>query len=93
VLTLSSLVRSYLVASLSSHPLLFRPSFRILRALAHSPLSILNPDRNPVLRWLLKRTFYAQFCAGENAVEVRRTVASLKATGYHGVILGYARRS
>jgi hypothetical protein len=39
----------------------------------------------------MKKTFYAQYCAGENAVEVRHTVESLKRIGFSGVILGYAR--
>ncbi|KAI9801884.1 MAG: proline dehydrogenase [Piccolia ochrophora] len=59
--------------------------------LAHSSSPILNPDRNPLLRWLLKRTFYAQFCAGENAKEVKETVDELKRMGYQGVILAYAK--
>ncbi len=56
---------------------------------SHSPL--LNPDRNFALRWFLKKTFYAQFCAGENAKEVQRTVKSLKDMGFRGVMLCYAK--
>lgn len=59
--------------------------------MAHTDAALLNPDRNPLLRHFLKKTFYAQFCAGENASEVRRTVLGLKAIGFHGVIMGYAR--
>jgi proline dehydrogenase len=59
--------------------------------LAHSKSPILSPDTNPILGFLLKHTFYRQFCAGENAVEVRRTIDSLKSLGFKGVILGYAR--
>jgi hypothetical protein len=43
------------------------------------------------MRYLLKTTFYAQFCAGENTSEVKRTVDGLKSIGLKGVILGYAR--
>jgi hypothetical protein len=56
---------------------------------AHNPL--LSPDRNPILRYFLKKTFYAQFCAGENAAEVRHTIDGLKNIGFTGVILGYAK--
>lgn len=49
------------------------------------------PDRNPILHFLLKKTFYAQFCAGETPTEVRATIADLKHTGYSGVILGHAK--
>lgn len=59
--------------------------------LAHSSSPILNPDRNPLLRFFLKKTFYAQFCAGETPAEVARTVASLKSLGFRGVALGYAK--
>jgi proline dehydrogenase len=59
--------------------------------LAHSQSPILSPDTNPLLRYFLKRTFYRQFCAGENAAEVKHTVDSLKSIGFRGVILGYAK--
>jgi proline dehydrogenase len=58
-------------------------------ATSHSPL--LNPDRNPLLRSFLKKTFYAQFCAGENAQEVEQTVKGLRDLGFKGVMLGYAK--
>jgi proline dehydrogenase len=59
--------------------------------LAHSQSPILSPDSNPILRYFLKRTFYRQFCAGENAAEVKYTVDGLKSIGFKGVILGYAK--
>lgn len=59
--------------------------------LAHTTNPLLNPDRNPLLRSFIKSTFYVQFCAGENAPEVRATIAKLKGLGFSGVILGYAR--
>jgi hypothetical protein len=62
-----------------------------MSVLAHTSNPLLNPGRNPVLRFALKKTFYAQFCAGENAVEVRHTIDSLRQIGFSGVILGYAR--
>jgi proline dehydrogenase len=62
-----------------------------MSVLANTTQPILNPDNNPVLRLFLKKTFYAQFCAGENAAEVQQTINSLKQMGFGGVILGYAR--
>jgi hypothetical protein len=62
-----------------------------MSTLANSHSPALNPDKNSFLRFLLKKTFYAQFCAGENAPEVRQTIASLKNIGFSGVILGYAK--
>lgn len=63
----------------------------MMNVLAHTTNPLLHPDHNPLLRSLIKRTFYAQFCAGENAAEVRATVARLKGLGFSGVIMGYAR--
>ena len=63
----------------------------MMSVLAHAQSPILSPDQNPLLRFCLKHTFYKQFCAGENANEVTRTITGLKAIGFKGVILGYAR--
>lgn len=62
-----------------------------MSTLAHSQWPLLSPDKNPLLRFFLKRTFYKQFCAGENASEVNTTISGLKDIGFKGVILGYAR--
>ncbi|KAI0474154.1 proline dehydrogenase [Xylariaceae sp. FL0804] len=91
VLPLSTVLRNLSTTTISSSPALLPPSLAIMNTLAYSERAILNPDRNPALRWALKKTFYAQFCAGENAGEVRRTVDGLKKIGFTGVILGYAR--
>jgi len=64
---------------------------RILSILARSNSSLLSLDRNPLLRYVLKKTFYAQFCAGETAVEVKQVVKGVKSIGFSGVILGHAR--
>jgi len=62
-----------------------------MSTLAHSKSPILSPDTNPLLRYVVKKTVYKQFCAGENAVEVKRTVDGLKNIGFKGVILNYAK--
>ena len=91
LLPLKTLIRSYLINSLSSTPILLTPSLRIMTLLAHSESPLLNPDRNPLLRFLLKRTFYANFCAGETWSEIQTTVKGLKEIGFTGVILAYAK--
>ena len=90
-LSLSTLLRAYAITSISSIPLLLRPSLATLSFMANAKSSIWDPDTNPVLRWILKKTFYEHFCAGETPAEVKGTIAQLKETGYRGVILGYAR--
>lgn len=91
VLPLAMILRSLATTTVSSSPLLLKPSLRIMTALAHTKNPVLSPDSNPVLRYALKKTFYAQFCAGENGVEVRQTIGGLKKIGFTGVILGYAK--
>lgn len=90
-LPLSTLIRSYTITSVSSIPFLLNPSLSLLTFLTRTKNPLLNPDRNPILHFLLKKTFYAQFCAGETPGEVRRTIEGLKHTGYEGVILGHAK--
>ncbi|KJZ75474.1 hypothetical protein HIM_05170 [Hirsutella minnesotensis 3608] len=91
VLPLSMVIRSLGTALVSSSPVLLPPSLRIMAVLAHSTNPLLNPDRNPILRLFLKKSFYAQFCAGEEAVEVRQTISRLKNIGFTGVMLCYAK--
>lgn len=91
ILPLSMILRSLATNTVSASPVLLGPSLRIMSVLAHSTNALLNPDRNPILRFFLKNTFYAQFCAGENATEVRQTVGRLKNMGFTGVILCYAK--
>ncbi|EFQ33659.1 proline dehydrogenase [Colletotrichum graminicola M1.001] len=91
VLPLRTVIRSLLTTTISSSPLLLPPSLWIMSALAHATSPLLDPDRNPLLRFVLKSTFYAQFCAGETPAEVRRTIDGLKDIGFTGVVLGYAK--
>ncbi|KAI0444395.1 proline dehydrogenase [Xylaria telfairii] len=91
VLPLATVMRTLASTTISSSRILLPPSLAIMSMLAHSNQALLNPDKNPFLRWFLKKTFYAQFCAGENAAEVRHTVDGLKRIGFSGVILGYAK--
>lgn len=91
ILPLSNVIRSLAINTISSSPLLLGPSLKIMTILAHSQNPILSPDRNPILRFFLKNTFYKQFCAGENHAEVQRTVRGIKDLGFKGVFLCYAR--
>ncbi|KAJ3497193.1 hypothetical protein NLG97_g2082 [Lecanicillium saksenae] len=91
VLPLTMIVRSLLTTVISSSPILLPPSLRVMSILANTHNPILNPDKNPLLRFFLKKTFYAQFCAGENPAEVHATISRLKNIGFSGVILGYAK--
>ncbi|KAI3396535.1 hypothetical protein diail_12059 [Diaporthe ilicicola] len=91
VLPFTTILRSLAVTTMSSSPVLLPPSLAIMSMLAHTTNPILNPDSNPLLKQLIKRTFYAQFCAGESAPEVKATMARLRDIGFSGVILGYAR--
>ena len=90
LLPLSTLVRSYLVTFLCSSPRLLDPALAILSRLVNSRMAVADPDRNPILKYILKKTFYAHFCAGETSEEAKKTILSLKNMGY-GVILVCAK--
>jgi proline dehydrogenase len=90
-LPLSSVLRSYLVTTVSSTPFLLTPALGILGFVARSKAPLLNPDVNPIVKFILRKTLYAQFCAGETPEEVRGAVGRLKSMGFKGVILGYGR--
>lgn len=89
-----ALLRSLLVAFVSSHRLLLLPTLSVLSFLSKPNRSFLfNPDKNPVLHALLKKGFYEQFCTGENTAETRACVGRLKDMGFKGVILTYGRET
>jgi proline dehydrogenase len=90
-LTFITLLRSYIITACTSFRVFLSPSIRILSAIAYSKSPILSPDRNRLLHWLLKRTIYAQFCAGETPKEVQRSIEILKQSGVNGILLGYGR--
>ena len=91
ILPLSSVLRSIAILSVSSSNVLLRPSLYLMAKVANAQSGLLNTDSNPVLRWLVKRSLYKQFCAGETPQEVRATMDQLRQMGYKGVILGYAK--
>ncbi|KAL4937930.1 hypothetical protein BDV06DRAFT_65295 [Aspergillus oleicola] len=92
VLPTRTLIYSVLFTSMMSTPLL-RPCLGMLKYVIESRSSLLHPSRNPVMRRVLRTTIYNHFCAGENEIEVRRSVQKMKALGFKGVTLGYARES
>jgi hypothetical protein len=86
------LLRSLFVATVSSNKFLLIPSLNLLSFFSKPNRSLLfNVDRNPVLKAILKRTLYNQFCAGETQQETRACVQQLKDLGFKGVILTYAK--
>ena len=91
ILPLSNLLRSYILALITTTPIFLNPSLSVLSAVTQSRSRLLSPDRNPLLHWLLKKTLYTHFCAGENEKEVRSTVAGLHRLGFQGVILSYGK--
>lgn len=94
VLSHTALLRSFLVATISSKPYLLGPTLSFLSWLTNSPNGTFwNADRNPLLRLILKSTFYRQFCAGESAPEVARTLREMKALGFRGTILTYGKET
>ncbi|KAJ5110159.1 hypothetical protein N7532_002804 [Penicillium argentinense] len=94
VIPLRVLLRSLLVATISSKPLLLHSSLWVMSILSKPNRGfLLNVDRNPILHGILKKTFYEQFCAGENAAETKATIKELKNMGFRGVIMTYAKET
>ncbi|KAH4922560.1 hypothetical protein HBI79_176640 [Parastagonospora nodorum] len=88
------LLRSLFIATVSSNRFLLLPSLQLLSFFAKPNRSfIFNVDRNPVLKAILKRALYNQFCAGETEKETRACVQQLKDLGFKGVILTFAREA
>ncbi|KAF6819728.1 proline oxidase [Colletotrichum sojae] len=91
-LSLKVLLRSLLVAAISSRRFLLSPAVGVLRFLDGSPrFWVFDVQRNPVLHVLIKKTLYNHFCAGETRAEVMSTIAEIKRMGFRGAILKYAR--
>ena len=83
-----ALIRGWAISAVTSSRALLPLSIWLLRKIAYTKSLLLSADSNPIIRWLLKRTVYAQFCAGENAGEVKATIAQLRRQGVDGVLLG-----
>ncbi|KAL7917254.1 FAD-linked oxidoreductase-like protein [Trichoderma austrokoningii] len=87
------LIRSLLVAGITSHPFLLAPGLSILNFLSKPRGPLFSTDRNPILHTTLKSFLYSHFCAGENASEVKATIQNMKNMGFRGVILTYAKET
>lgn len=85
------LVRSLLLGYCFSSPRLLKLSLNFMSVVVNSKSSLLSPDRNPIVGAILRAMIYNQFCAGDNAGDVRRSIQRTKDMGYSGVILGFSR--
>ncbi|CAL5868787.1 uncharacterized protein PFLUO_LOCUS3014 [Penicillium psychrofluorescens] len=90
-LPLANVLRSLLVLSISSSPILLKPCIYALSHLAHPRTALWDVAKNPLLNMLVKHTIYKQFNAGENKAEVQQSIQNIKSLGCRGVLLGYAR--
>ena len=61
--------------------------------ISHSKSWFLNSDRNPILHAVIRKVFYDHFAAGENDVEIKNTIRTMKGMGFQGVILGFAKET
>ena len=87
----SSITRSLFLGAFFSSPMLFAPGFALLKRITNSPSGLLSPDRNPLVRAIVKPIIYDQFCAGTNKIEIRAKVSQIKSLGFSGVILCYGK--
>lgn len=87
----TNIVRGLFLSTFFTSPLLFRPGLAIFSTIANSKSSLLNPDKNPLLRAVIKPVVYDQFCAGTNRQEVKRTSAAIRDLGFSGGVLCYGK--
>ena len=87
----ASIFRSLLLGAFFSSSILFTPGFALLKKIANSPSRVLNPDRNPLLRAIVKPFVYDHFCAGTNRLEIRGRISQIKSLGFSGIILCYGK--
>ncbi|KAK5940622.1 hypothetical protein PMZ80_007039 [Knufia obscura] len=87
----TTLVRSLLLGKCFASPTLFPMCMKLMKVIINSNSALLSPDRNIFLRALVRGLIYNHFCAGVTPQEVKEKVASIKAQGYAGVILGFSR--
>ncbi|KAH8672614.1 proline oxidase PrnD [Tricladium varicosporioides] len=90
-LSTSSILRSLFMSSFFTSSLLFRPGFAIFQKIANSKSIWLNPDRNLLLRAVIRPVVYDQFCAGRNEAEIHKTSSEIKRLGFSGVVLCYGK--
>ncbi|KAI5195976.1 FAD-linked oxidoreductase [Aureobasidium subglaciale] len=86
-----NLVRNIVLGKVFTSPILFKYGVACLSKIANSKSAILDPDRNALLRALIKPMIYDHFCAGTNKLEIKRTIDYLKTMGFKGVILIYSK--
>ena len=93
LLPLRNILRSLATSTISSSSLLLPLSLSALAIIANSKTPLLDPDHNPLLRYILDKSLYKQFCAGKTIDEVSRTVAQVKHIGFSGAILACAKET
>lgn len=82
---LSSLLRTYLVFTLTSFPSIVDHSPAILSALTRSPI----PGVAALTEWAIRRTFFAQFVGGESVRDCAEAMREMRARGV-GTLLAYS---
>lgn len=87
------LIRSLLITYILSSPRLVSLSLPLMARICNKEAWLLNPDRNFILRAVIKKLFYNHFCAGENEEEIKQNISTMKKMGFEGVIMGYARET
>jgi proline dehydrogenase len=86
-----NLIRNIVLGKVFTSPFLFKYGVACLSKIANSQSAFLDPDKNALLRALIKPMIYDHFCAGTNKLEIKKTLDYLKTMGFKGVILIYSR--
>lgn len=89
----ANLLRNLVLGAWFSSPLLFKPGLSLMRTIANSRSTILNPDSNPLVGAIVKLFIYNHFCAGTNKKEIDRTKTEAKRIGFSGIVLCYGKET
>ncbi|RDW76924.1 hypothetical protein BP6252_04977 [Coleophoma cylindrospora] len=90
-LSTGSLLKNIILGVFLTTPLLFKPGFAVFEKIANSNSGLCNPDKNPLIRALVRPLIYDHFCAGTNATEIKQTSSGIKRLGFSGIVLCYGK--
>ncbi|KAM0438589.1 hypothetical protein ACHAPT_001341 [Fusarium lateritium] len=86
-----TLLRNIILGKLFTVPLLMNTGVAAINLMAETKNPILDPDRNPILRRIMRFAIYDHFCSGITQQETIGGIAKIKAMGLTGVILNHAK--
>ncbi|KAM6534342.1 hypothetical protein FALCPG4_007270 [Fusarium falciforme] len=86
-----TLLRNIILGKLFTVPLLMNTDVAAINFMAETKNPIIDHDRNPILRRIMRFAIYDHFCSGITQQETVGGIAKIKTMGLTGVILNHAK--